>query len=53
MTGSPRAVASLVPLGFVALAALSKSATPRRVRESAHAAHRVVPPAVPRGGNGR
>ena len=38
---------------FVALAALSKSATPRRVRENAHADHPVVPPAVPRTGNGR
>ena len=30
---------------FVALAALSKSATPRRVRANAHADHVVVPPA--------
>ena len=37
---------------FVALAALSKSATPRRVRENAHADHPVVPPAVPRSGGG-
>lgn len=37
---------------FVALAALSKSATPRRVRENAHADHPVVPPAVRRGGPG-
>ena len=37
---------------FVALAALSKSATPRRVRENAHADHAVVPPAVPRSGGG-
>lgn len=31
---------------FVALASLSKSATPKRVRENAHADHLVVPPAV-------
>ncbi len=31
---------------FVALAALSKSATPRRVRENATADHVVVPPAI-------
>ncbi len=31
---------------FVALAALSKSATPRRVRENAVADHQVVPPVV-------
>jgi ferredoxin hydrogenase small subunit len=31
---------------FVALAALSKSATPRRVRENAVADHAVVTPAV-------
>ncbi len=31
---------------FVALAALSKSATPRRVRQNAHADHPVVRPAV-------
>jgi ferredoxin hydrogenase small subunit len=31
---------------FVALAALSKSATPRRVRENATADHLVVTPAV-------
>lgn len=37
---------------FVALAALSKSATPRRVRENAHADHPVVAPAVRRGGPG-
>jgi len=30
---------------FVALAALSKSATPPRVRTNAHADHVVVPPA--------
>lgn len=30
---------------FVALAALSKSATPRRVRDNAHADHVLVPPA--------
>ncbi|HSV30087.1 MAG TPA: HupU protein, partial [Candidatus Omnitrophota bacterium] len=30
---------------FVALAALSKSATPQRVRTNAHADHVVVPPA--------
>ena len=46
-------VAFTIAGGFVALAALSKSATPRRVRENAHADHPVVPPAVPRGGNGR
>ncbi len=37
---------------FVALAALSKSATPRRVRENAHADHAVVPPALRRSGPG-
>jgi uptake hydrogenase small subunit len=31
---------------FVALAALSKSATPKRVRENAVADHRVVPPGI-------
>lgn len=36
---------------FVALAALSKSATPRRVRENARSDHPVVPPAIR--GNGR
>ena len=35
---------------FVALAALSKSATPKRVRENAVADHRVVTPAVRRTG---
>jgi ferredoxin hydrogenase small subunit len=35
---------------FVALAALSKSATPRRVRENAAADHIVVPPATRNGG---
>lgn len=35
---------------FVALAALSKSATPRRVRENATADHPVVPPAIRAGG---
>jgi ferredoxin hydrogenase small subunit len=34
---------------FVALSALSKSATPRRVRENASSDHRVVPPASRRG----
>jgi ferredoxin hydrogenase small subunit len=34
---------------FVALAALSKSATPRRVRENASADHPVVRPAVRKG----
>lgn len=35
---------------FVALAALSKSATPRRVRENATSHHTIVPPAVKRKG---
>jgi uptake hydrogenase small subunit len=35
---------------FVALAALSKSATPRRVRENASADHLLVPPAIRRTG---
>jgi ferredoxin hydrogenase small subunit len=35
---------------FVALAALSKSATPRRVRENATADHILVPPAIRRTG---
>jgi ferredoxin hydrogenase small subunit len=34
---------------FVALASLSKSATPRRVRENAHSDHQVVTPAVKKG----
>jgi hypothetical protein len=33
---------------FVALASLSKSATPRRVKQQRHADHLVVPPAVRR-----
>ena len=35
---------------FVALASLSKSATPRRVKANAGADHIVVPPAVRRTG---
>jgi ferredoxin hydrogenase small subunit len=35
---------------FVALTALSKSATPRRVRENATSDHTIVPPAVKRKG---
>jgi ferredoxin hydrogenase small subunit len=49
--GIPLALPTDMPKAwFVALAALSKSATPRRVRENARADHPVVPPPVKRRG---
>jgi ferredoxin hydrogenase small subunit len=51
MAGIPLALPTDMPKAwFVALAALSKSATPRRVRENAIADHPVVPPPVKRRG---
>jgi ferredoxin hydrogenase small subunit len=51
VAGIPLALPTDMPKAwFVALAALSKSATPRRVRENATADHTVVPPAVKRRG---
>jgi ferredoxin hydrogenase small subunit len=51
MAGIPLALPLDMPKAwFVALAALSKSATPRRVRENATSDHRRVPPAVKRRG---
>ncbi len=47
VAGIPIALPTDMPKAwFVALAALSKSATPRRVRENATADHIVVPPAI-------
>ncbi len=47
VAGIPIGLPSDMPKAwFVALAALSKSATPRRVRENAHADHTVVTPAI-------
>jgi ferredoxin hydrogenase small subunit len=51
LAGIPIGLPSDMPKAwFVALAALSKSATPSRVRENAHADHTVVPPAIRRSG---
>jgi Ni,Fe-hydrogenase I small subunit len=51
IAGIPIGLPSDMPKAwFVALAALSKSATPRRVRENAVADHPVVTPAVRRTG---
>jgi Ni,Fe-hydrogenase I small subunit len=51
VAGIPIGLPSDMPRAwFVALAALSKSATPRRVRENARADHLVVTPAVRRPG---
>jgi len=47
VAGIPIGLPSDMPKAwFVALAALSKSATPRRLRENAHADHLVVTPAI-------
>jgi ferredoxin hydrogenase small subunit len=47
IAGIPIGLPSDMPKAwFVALAALSKSATPRRVRENSHADHVVVTPAI-------
>jgi uptake hydrogenase small subunit len=47
LAGIPIALPTDMPKAwFVALAALSKSATPRRVRDNATADHTVVPPAI-------
>ena len=47
LAGIPTGLPSDMPKAwFVALAALSKSATPKRVRENAQADHLVVPPPV-------
>jgi ferredoxin hydrogenase small subunit len=51
LAGIPIALPTDMPKAwFVALAALSKSATPRRVRENARADHVVVPPVIRRTG---
>lgn len=51
IAGIPIGLPSDMPKAwFVALAALSKSATPKRVRENATADHRVVAPAIRRTG---
>jgi ferredoxin hydrogenase small subunit len=51
IAGIPIALPTDMPKAwFVALAALSKSATPRRVRENARADHVVVPPVIRRAG---
>jgi ferredoxin hydrogenase small subunit len=51
VAGIPLALPTDMPKAwFVALAALSKSATPRRVRENATSDHTLVPPAVKRKG---
>ena len=49
VAGNPLALPMDMPKAwFVALAALSKSATPRRVRQNATSDHPVIPPAVKR-----
>ena len=51
IAGIPIGLPSDMPKAwFVALAALSKSATPKRVRENAVADHTVVPPAIKKTG---